>query len=99
MKSGNIASPTTDEVQVNAIEKDRQRLQGEKQKKISVENAEAGTHGNNHGYWCWMWAKKLLCKSMQLKPHKRQVSPGEQNSSDEDDGTKSGQDEQRVTSK
>ena len=41
-----------------------------------------------------MWAKKPLCKSMQLKPHKRQASPGEQNSSDEDDGTKSGQDEQ-----
>lgn len=38
--------------------------------------------------------KKPLCKSMQLKPHERQVSPGEQNSSDEDDGTKSGQDEQ-----
>ena len=31
---------------------------------------------------------------MQLKPHETQASPGEQNSSDEDDGTKSGQDEQ-----
>ena len=32
MKSGNIASPTTDEVQVNVIEKDRQRLQRKRQK-------------------------------------------------------------------
>ena len=91
--AGNTASPTTDKVEVNVVDKDRQRLQSDRRK------FQCGKCGSRHtrqqscpaiGAECHKCGRRnhfaRVCRSTPKRADKPRLHTIEQNSSDEDDG-------------
>ena len=91
--AGNTASPTTDKVEVNVVDKDRQRLQSDRRK------FQCGKCGSQHtrqqscpaiGAECYKCGRRnhfaRVCRSTPKRADKPRLHTIEQNSSDEDDG-------------